>query len=95
LGISEAGRRFSLSGDPHHAQHGVFLVIEALADAGVKVGLSRHHAQALAAQTLLGSAKLLIETDEHPGRLKDMVTSPGTTPSAGCAPWRRVGCAPP
>jgi len=61
----------------------VFLVIEALADAGVKVGLSRHHAQALAAQTLLGSAKLLIETDEHPGRLKDMVTSPGGTAIAG------------
>jgi pyrroline-5-carboxylate reductase len=47
------------------------------------VGLSRHHAQALAAQTLLGSAKLLIETDEHPGRLKDMVTSPGGTAIAG------------
>jgi pyrroline-5-carboxylate reductase len=61
----------------------VFLVIEALADAGVKVGLSRHHAQSLAAQTLLGSAKLLIETDEHPGRLKDMVTSPGGTAIAG------------
>ena len=61
----------------------VFLVIEALADAGVKVGLSRHHAQALAAQTLLGSAKLLIETDEHPGRLKDMVTSPGGTAIVG------------
>jgi pyrroline-5-carboxylate reductase len=61
----------------------VFLVIEALADAGVKVGLSRHHAQALAAQTLLGSAKLLIETNEHPGRLKDMVTSPGGTAIAG------------
>lgn len=61
----------------------VFLVIEALSDAGVKVGLSRHNAQALAAQTLLGSAKLLIETDEHPGRLKDMVTSPGGTAIAG------------
>jgi len=61
----------------------VFLVIEALADAGVKVGLSRHHAQALAAQTLLGSAKLLIETNEHPGRLKDMVTSPGGTAIVG------------
>jgi pyrroline-5-carboxylate reductase len=61
----------------------VFLVIEALADAGVKVGLSRHHAQALAAQTLLGSAKLLIETNEHPGRLKDMVTSPAGTAIAG------------
>ncbi len=61
----------------------IFLIIEALADAGVKVGLSRHVAQSLAAQTVLGSAKLLIETNEHPGRLKDMVTSPGGTAIAG------------
>jgi pyrroline-5-carboxylate reductase len=61
----------------------MFLIIEALADAGVKVGLSRYNAQALAAHTVLGSAKLLIETNEHPGRLKDMVTSPGGTAIAG------------
>lgn len=61
----------------------IFLIIEALSDAGVKVGLSRHHAQELAAQTVLGSAKLLVETHEHPGRLKDMVTSPGGTAIAG------------
>ena len=61
----------------------IFLIIEALSDAGVKVGLSRYTAQALAAQTVLGSAKLLIETKEHPGRLKDMVTSPGGTAIAG------------
>lgn len=61
----------------------IFLIIEALSDAGVKVGLSRYNAQALAAQTVLGSAKLLIETNEHPGRLKDMVTSPGGTAIAG------------
>ena len=61
----------------------IFLIIEALSDAGVKVGLSRYNAQALAAQTLLGSAKLLIETNEHPGRLKDMVTSPGGTAITG------------
>src|SRR5881409_2865359 len=61
----------------------VFLILEALSDAGVKVGLSRRNAQLLAAQTLLGSAKLLIETQEHPGRLKDMVTSPGGTAIAG------------
>jgi pyrroline-5-carboxylate reductase len=61
----------------------VFLIIEALSDAGVKMGLSRHNAQALAAQTVLGSAKLLLETGEHPGRLKDMVTSPGGTAIAG------------
>jgi pyrroline-5-carboxylate reductase len=61
----------------------VFLIIEALSDAGVKVGLSRYNALALAAQTVLGSAKLLLETGEHPGRLKDMVTSPGGTAIAG------------
>jgi pyrroline-5-carboxylate reductase len=61
----------------------VFLIIEALSDAGVKVGLSRYNAQALAAHTILGSAKMLIETNEHPGRLKDMVTSPGGTAIAG------------
>ncbi len=61
----------------------VFLMIEALSDAGVKMGLSRYNAQALAAQTVLGSAKLLIETGEHPGRLKDMVTSPGGTAIVG------------
>jgi pyrroline-5-carboxylate reductase len=61
----------------------VFLILEALSDAGVKVGLSRRTAQLLAAQTLLGSAKLLLETNEHPGRLKDMVTSPGGTAITG------------
>ncbi len=61
----------------------VFMIIEALSDAGVKVGLSRRQAQLLAAQTVLGSAKLLIETSEHPGVLKDRVTSPGGTAIAG------------
>ncbi len=61
----------------------VFLILEALSDAGVKVGLSRRTAQLLAAQTLFGSAKLLLETNEHPGRLKDMVTSPGGTAITG------------
>ena len=61
----------------------VFLILEAFADAGVKVGLSRRNAQRLAAQTVMGSAKMLLETDEHPGRLKDMVTSPGGTAIAG------------
>jgi pyrroline-5-carboxylate reductase len=61
----------------------IFLILEALSDAGVKVGLSRRNAQLLAAQTVLGSAKMLLETDEHVGRLKDMVTSPGGTAIAG------------
>ena len=61
----------------------IFLILEALADAGVKVGLSRRNAQRLAAQTVMGSAKLLLDTDGHPGQLKDMVTSPGGTAIVG------------
>ncbi len=61
----------------------IFLMIDALADAGVKVGLSRQDALTLASQTVLGAAKMLIETGEHPGKLKDMVTSPGGTAIAG------------
>jgi pyrroline-5-carboxylate reductase len=61
----------------------IFMIIEALSDAGVKMGLSRNVAMKLAAQTVMGAAKLQIDTDMHPGRLKDMVTSPGGTAIAG------------
>ncbi|MCA1927191.1 MAG: pyrroline-5-carboxylate reductase [Calditerrivibrio sp.] len=61
----------------------IFMIIEALSDAGVKVGLSRDIAMKLAAQTVMGAAKLQIETKMHPGTLKDMVTSPGGTAIAG------------
>ena len=61
----------------------IFLMVDALADAGVKMGLSRQDALFLSMQTVLGSAKLLLETEEHPGQLKDRVTSPGGTAIAG------------
>jgi pyrroline-5-carboxylate reductase len=57
----------------------VFQILEGLSDAGVKVGLSRDIANALAVQTLIGSSKLIKETKEHPAKLKDLVTSPGGT----------------
>ena len=55
----------------------IFLIIDALADAGVKVGLSRDDAILMASQTVSEPRKMLMETGEHPGKLKDMVTSPG------------------
>jgi pyrroline-5-carboxylate reductase len=61
----------------------VLKFIEALSDAGVKNGLSREIATGLAAQTVLGTAKLYIETLEHPAMLRDKVTSPGGTTIAG------------
>ena len=61
----------------------IFMIVDALADAGVKVGLSRKESQLLASQTVLGSARMLLETKIHPGQLKDMVTSPGGTAIAG------------
>ncbi len=60
-----------------------FLMMEALSDGGVAAGLPRDVATRLAAQTLLGSARLLLETGLHPGALKDMVTSPGGTTIEG------------
>jgi pyrroline-5-carboxylate reductase len=61
----------------------VFLILEALSDAGVREGLPRDAAQALATRTVLGAAKLALETGTHPGVLKDQVTSPGGTTIAG------------
>ena len=61
----------------------VFEIIDALSDAGVKAGLPRQLALELAAQTVYGAAKMVLETKEQPGRLRDMVTSPGGTTIEG------------
>jgi pyrroline-5-carboxylate reductase len=61
----------------------VYMVIEALADGGVRMGLPRETAVTLAAQTVLGGAKMVLESGEHPATLRDRVTTPGGTTAAG------------
>ncbi|MGQ9611006.1 MAG: pyrroline-5-carboxylate reductase [bacterium] len=61
----------------------IFLIIESLIDAGVQLGLSRSDASIMAVQTVLGSSKMLIDTQEHPAILKNKVTSPGGTTAVG------------
>ena len=69
----------------------IYLVIDALADGGVRAGIPRADAVRLAAQTVLGSAAMVLETGEHPAVLKDKVASPGGTCIAGLAEIERHG----
>ena len=61
----------------------IFMIIEALSDGGVTVGLERDISTLLATQTTLGAAKMILETREHPAKLRDMVTTPGGTTVEG------------
>ena len=76
--LMDAATGLSASGPAY-----IFVIIEALADGGVRMGIPRRTALTMAAQTILGSAKLYFESGKHPGELKDMVTSPGGTTIAG------------
>ena len=79
LGVSSSGIAFA------------YLFLEALIDGGVKAGLPREQARALAIQTLSGAAAMALATGEHPGALKDAVTTPGGTTIAGLEVLERAG----
>lgn len=69
----------------------IYLVIEALADGGVRVGLTREVALQLAAQTVAGAGRMVLETGTHPAALKDQVTSPAGTTIAGLTQLEEAG----
>lgn len=67
----------------------IFMVLEAMADGAVMQGLPRNDAYAFAAQAMIGSAKMMLETGKHPGELKDMVCSPAGTTIEAVAKWKK------
>lgn len=69
----------------------IYILIESLSDGGVRMGLPREVATALATQTVLGAAKMVLETNQHPAALKDAVASPGGTTIAGIHALERAG----
>jgi len=69
----------------------VYLLIEALMDGGVKAGLTRETARLLAAQTVYGAAKMVLDSEDHPAELRDNVTTPGGTTIAGLTVLERAG----
>ena len=70
----------------------LFFVVEAMIEAGVHLGLPRSTATELVVQTVVGSAKLLRETGEHPTVLREQVTSPGGTTAAAIRELESTGC---
>lgn len=71
-----------------------FTALEALADGGVKMGLPRRLAVRLGAQALLGASKMLLDSEKHPGQLRDNVCSPAGPPSTPCTSWRAAASVP-
>ena len=70
-------------------------MVEALADGEVPGRIAPGTAQQLAAQTVAGAARMVLQQGEHPAVLKDRVASPGGTTIAGLSRWNRAGCGPP